>query len=62
MRSVTPLSELVVAPAGYSLHALTTPVALAAAMSAGDVVSVRYSVISGSKFVPSGSAARMRSR
>ena len=33
-RSVTPLSELVVAPRGYSLHANTMPLALASAMSA----------------------------
>jgi hypothetical protein len=60
-RLVTPFSELVVAPAGYILHALTTPAAFAAAISSGLVASVRYSVIIGSKFAPSGSAARIRS-
>ncbi|MCY1184987.1 hypothetical protein D9M73_257250 [compost metagenome] len=38
---VTPESELVVAPAGYSLAACTKPVALAARTSSGWVRSVR---------------------
>ncbi|MNV59015.1 hypothetical protein D3C71_1514150 [compost metagenome] len=59
---VTPESELVVAPAGYILAAYTKPLALAARMSSGLVRSVRYSTISGSKRLPAGRAARMRSR
>jgi hypothetical protein len=59
--SVTPASLLVVAPAGYSLSA-TTPAALARRISVGRVLSVRYSVISGVKQLPGGSASRMRSR
>ncbi|MNJ00528.1 hypothetical protein D3C73_1598820 [compost metagenome] len=59
---VTPESELVVAPAGYSLAAYTMPLALAARMSSGLVRSVRYSTISGSKRLPAGRALRMRSR
>ena len=39
--SVTPESELVVAPAGYHFTACTKPLALASAMSAGEVRSVR---------------------
>src|SRR5688572_2743815 len=38
------------------------PLSFAARISCGDTVSVRYSVISGSKREPAGSAARMRSR
>ena len=57
--SVTPASELVVAPAGYSLSA-TTPASLARAISSGGVLSVRYSVIKGSKATPAGTAAWMR--
>lgn len=59
--SVTPASEFVVAPAGYSLAA-TTPAARAAEISSGEVLSVRYSVMSGVKSLPGGSAAKMRSR
>ncbi|MNJ66445.1 hypothetical protein D3C77_625240 [compost metagenome] len=59
---VTPESELVVAPAGYSLAACTKPVAFAARISSGWVRSVRYSTINGSKWLPVGRAARMRSR
>jgi len=61
-RLVTPESELVVAPAGYILAALTNPQAAAARMSAALVRSVRYRVISGSKALPAGRAARMRWR
>ncbi|MCY1247915.1 hypothetical protein D3C72_1744750 [compost metagenome] len=60
--SVTPASLLVVAPAGYSLTPCTKPLALAATISSGLVLSVRYSVISGSNCMPAGSAARMRAR
>ena len=45
--SVTPLAELVVAPAGYSLTARMIPSRCAATTSAGSVVSVRYNVICG---------------
>ena len=57
--SVTPLSEFVVAPAGYSLKA-TIPFSFAVCTSSGFVSSVRYSVIRGSKSMPSGTACRMR--
>lgn len=57
--SVTPLSEFVVAPAGYSLKA-TTPFSFAVCTSSGVVSSVRYSVIRGSNSMPSGIACRMR--
>ena len=60
--AVTPESELVVAPAGYSFTAVTTPLSLAKAISAGEVRSVRYSVISGWKALPAGTAAMIRSR
>ncbi|MNK97470.1 hypothetical protein D3C87_1178040 [compost metagenome] len=60
--SVTPASLLVVAPAGYSFTAWTKPLALAATISSAGVLSVRYSVISGSNAMPDGSAARMRAR
>jgi hypothetical protein len=60
---VTPLSELVVAPAGYSLSAFTNPDAAAAATSAGVVRSVRYMAMRGSKGGdPAGRAAKMRAR
>jgi hypothetical protein len=62
LKSLTPLSELVVAPAGYSLQPTTRPLAAAASMSAGVVSSVRYSVMSGSKPLPAGTAAITRSR
>jgi len=62
LKSLTPLSELVVAPAGYSLHAATSPLLAAASTSAGVVSSVKYSVISGSNPLPSGTAAITRSR
>ncbi len=45
-QSVTPLSLLVVAPAGYILNA-TTPRSFASRTSSGVVLSVRYIVISG---------------
>ena len=57
--SVTPLSLLVVAPAGYSLHA-TTPAAAASLMSSGVVLSVRYSVMRGSKSESGPKASVMR--
>jgi hypothetical protein len=53
---------LVVAPAGYSFTAWMKPLSWARRISSGSVLSVRYSVISGSKLMPAGSAARMRSR
>ena len=56
--SVTPDAELVVAPAGYSLYA-TIPAALAARTSSGEVESVRYRVISGSKTQSGGTAAKI---
>ncbi len=59
--SVTPASLWVVAPAGYSFSA-TMPASRAARISAGGVWSVRYSVISGVKQLPAGSAASMRWR
>jgi hypothetical protein len=40
--------------------AATTPAALARPISSGGRLSVRYSVISGSKLTPAGTAARMR--
>jgi hypothetical protein len=62
LMSVTPESELVVAPAGYSFTATTKPLNLALAISAAFVLSVRYSVISGVEVdVGLGRAARMRS-
>jgi hypothetical protein len=60
--SVTPASECVVAPAGYSLTPCTTPEAFARSISCGGVESVRYSVISGWKVLPAGRAARIRWR
>mmetsp|Transcript_19946 Transcript_19946/g.60390 ORF Transcript_19946/g.60390 Transcript_19946/m.60390 type:complete len:207 (+) Transcript_19946:541-1161(+) len=63
IRSVTPESEFVVAPAGYSLQATTLPLSLAVWISSGVVLSVKYSVIRGSKPSASGGThARMRSR
>ena len=63
-RSVTPESEFVVAPAGYSLQANTTPLAFASAMSSGVVWSVRYNVMSGVKapLYAGSNADRMRWR
>ena len=46
---VTPEVEFVVAPAGYNLQAKTSPVALAAVIISGVVLSVKYKVINGSK-------------
>ena len=60
--SVTPASECVVAPAGYSLTPCTSPEPFARSISAGAVASVRYKVIMGSKRLPGGKAARIRSR
>ena len=59
---VTPASECVVAPAGYSLAPTTKPLAFALRISSGEVLSVRYSVICGSNLMPCGTAARMRAR
>ena len=56
------LVELVTLTAVQRRKALTKPEAAALAISAGGVLSVRYSVISGSKARPAGSAARIRSR
>ena len=39
--STTPLAEFVVAPAGYSFTAVTSPLAAAALISSGEVSSVR---------------------
>ncbi len=44
---LTPLSEFVVAPAGYNFNALISPASAPAATSAGSVRSVRYSTICG---------------
>lgn len=60
--SLTPDSEFVVAPAGYHFIACTEPLSLAAAISDGGVLSVRYSVINGSNPMPAGTADRIRSR
>ena len=57
-RSVTPWSEFVVAPAGYSFTPCTKPLSRARRISSGGVLSVRYSVISGSNVIPAGSAAK----
>ena len=62
LMSVTPRSECVVAPAGYSFAATTRPLSFAARTSPGGVASVRYSVIRGSKSLPGRTAARIRSR
>src|SRR6202041_2138092 len=62
LTSVTPASEWVVAPAGYSLTPCTNPVARARSISSGGVVFVKYRVSSGSKRVFPGSAAMIRSR
>ncbi len=56
---VTPASEFVVAPAGYSLQA-TTPAFFALAISSGVVLSVRYKTIKGLKFRPAGITASIR--
>ena len=57
-KSVTPESELVVAPAGYSLNA-TMPAALASRTVSGVVLSVKYNAIKGSKAKPCGTAAKI---
>ena len=60
-KSVTPESELVVAPAGYNLNA-TMPAAFAAATVATSVLSVKYKLIKGVNATPAGTAAKISSR
>ena len=62
LKSETPASELVVAPAGYSFTPCTNPLAFAKAISSAVVLSVKYKVINGSKFKPTGRALKIRAR
>mmetsp|Transcript_45775 Transcript_45775/g.73624 ORF Transcript_45775/g.73624 Transcript_45775/m.73624 type:complete len:208 (-) Transcript_45775:96-719(-) len=62
LMSVTPDSELVVTPFGYSFTAYTCPEALASFISSGDVLSVMYNVIRGVNSIPSGSPFSILSR
>src|SRR5215831_12644599 len=60
--AVTPESELVVAPAGYSLAPTMKALSRARRISSGGIASVKYNVIKGSNLAPLGTAATMRSR